>query len=117
MQILLTPFSARSFRVQLLLIAFLLSGNFNALIAQARSLEDSLTELIQLDNVKDTTKVMAMCKLGIDLKNRDPKRAIKCINEANALSKQIKFLHGEALSLINAGSVYYDMGKHKEALD
>lgn len=117
MQILLTPFSARSFRVQLLLIAFLLSGNFNALIAQARSLEDSLTELIQLDNVKDTTKVMAMCKLGIDLKNRDPKRAIKCINEANALSKQIKFLHGEALSLINAGSVYYDMGKHKEALE
>ncbi len=80
-------------------------------------LTDSLEVLVANKQTPDTTKVFALCNIARDLKGSNPNKAISKAKEATSLSRQIKFLHGEALSLINTGEIYYEMGKHKEALE
>lgn len=103
------------FKPFLLLVVFLSIHQFN-LIAQV-PLNDSLETLISNKQTPDTTRIFALCKLGRDEKNISPNKAILHLQEATALSKKKHFLHGEALSLINTGEIYYDMRKQKEALE
>lgn len=77
----------------------------------------SLENLIANKQTQDTTRVLALCNLARDIKGNNPNKAILKAQEATTLSRNIKFLHGEALSLINTGEIYFEMGKHKEALE
>lgn len=102
-------------KAQLLLAVFVF---INLLKLQAQvPLTDSLETLISNKQTPDTTRVFALCNLARDEKSFSPVKAIQHIQEATALSQKIKFLHGEALSLINTGEIYYEMGKQKEALE
>ena len=89
---------------------------FSSVKAQGTAV-DSLEHLIADSRTHDTTRVLAMCNLARDLSGKDPNRSIQFVKRATSLSRKIKFLHGEALSLINTGAIYYGMGKHKEALE
>jgi serine phosphatase RsbU (regulator of sigma subunit) len=85
--------------------------------AQDNRYTDSLEALIAAPATPDTLRAMTLCRLSMDLRNTQPSRAIEMIKAATSLSQKIKFMHGEALSLINAGNIYYDMGKRKQALE
>jgi tetratricopeptide (TPR) repeat protein len=102
-------------KAQLLLAVFVFI-NLAKLQAQV-PLTDSLETLINNKQTPDTTRVFALCNMARDEKGFSPIKAIQHIQEATVLSQKIKFLHGEALSLINTGEIYYDMGKQKEALE
>jgi len=86
------------------------------LIAQV-SPTDSLERVINSIYTPDTTRVLALCTLARDLKDSNRNRAILKAKEATIISQHVKFMHGEALSLINTGEIYYAMEKHKEALE
>ncbi|MBL7884802.1 MAG: tetratricopeptide repeat protein [Bacteroidia bacterium] len=99
-----------------LFVVVLIFINSIKLIAQV-PLTDSLENLINNIYTPDTTRVFALCNLARDIKESNPNRAILKAKEATIISQHVKFLHGEALSLINTGEIYYAMEKHKEALE
>lgn len=72
-----------------------------------------------IDNNKtaDTTRILSMCKLSIEYKGTSPAKAIAYLKRANELSRKIKYLHGEALSLYDMGTLNYEMGNTKAALE
>lgn len=113
---LLKMYELRIWRINILLAITICLGIGNSK-AQNRNLTDSLENFIQDKKTHDTLRVLSMCRLSWDIKDKEPNRSIQLIKEATSLSKKINFLHGEALSLINTGGIYYDMGKRKEALE
>ena len=102
-------------KIKLFLTVFFIIA-FTGLYAQV-PLTDSLENLVANKQTPDTTRVFALCNIARDIKGSNPNKAILKAKEATLLSRQITFLHGEALSLINTGEIYYEMGKHKEALE
>jgi serine phosphatase RsbU (regulator of sigma subunit) len=99
-----------------LLLSLLIGFSFS-IRSQEQQLKDSLETIVSNPNAPDTLRSLALSRLSRAVTGQDPNRSIQLAKVAIELSREIQFQRGEAIALISAGDIYYEMGKRKEALE
>jgi tetratricopeptide (TPR) repeat protein len=96
-------------------LLFTVCLNFISAYTQSNEI-DSLKQLLQIEK-QDTNRVLLLAELGNQLHEGNPDTAMALVLEALALSHQIGFLKGEAISLNRISNVYQVLGNYPKEMD
>ena len=78
---------------------------------------DSLKTELSIQTKKDSSRVKSLINASSILTHSDPQSGFEYIDEALSISKEEKWIKGEAMALRQKGNLYYVMADNLKALD